>query len=80
MAIAGPLWALLMVADLFFGYANVAGRQIGGENFGDELAFYLTEISSGRAALVAAVEQQVRDLSRPAPAYRPAVAGEVLQP
>lgn len=33
-----------------------------------------------RAALVAAVEQQVRDLSRPAPAYRPAVAGEVLQP
>ncbi len=55
VAIAGPLWAMLMVADLFFGYANVAGRQIGGENFGDELAFYLTEISSGRAALVAAI-------------------------
>ena len=55
VAIAGPVWALLMVADLFFGYANVAGRQIGGANFGDELAFYLTEISSGRATLVAAI-------------------------
>lgn len=55
VAIAGPVWAMLMVADLFFGYANVAGRQIGGENFGDELAFYLTELSAGRAALVAAI-------------------------
>ena len=55
VAIAGPVWAMVQVADLFFGYANVAGRQIGGENFGDELAFYLTEISSGRASLVAAI-------------------------
>lgn len=55
VAVAGPVWAMLLVVDLFFGYANIAGRQIGGNNFGDELAFYLTEISSGRAALVAAI-------------------------
>lgn len=62
VSIAGPLWAVLLVVDLFFGYANVAGRQIGGANFGDELAFYLTEISSGRAALVAAILAAVLSL------------------
>ena len=64
VSIAGPLWAVLLVVDLFFGYANVAGRQIGGANFGDELAFYLTEISSGRAALVAAILAAVLSLDR----------------
>lgn len=55
VSIAGPVWALLLVVDLLFGYATVAGRPIGGANFGQELVFYLTEISSGRAALVAAI-------------------------
>lgn len=74
VAIAGPVWAMLQVADLFFGYANVAGRQIGGENFGDELAFYLTEISSGRAALVAAVLAALASIAAVAVAgYRTAV-------
>ncbi|WP_235019842.1 cytochrome c oxidase assembly protein [Ruania rhizosphaerae] len=53
--IAGPVWAACLVIDLVLGYATVAGRPIGGAGFGDELAFYLTEISTGRAALVAAV-------------------------
>src|SRR5690606_10460695 len=33
-----------------------------------------------RGALVGPVEEQVRHLPRPAPEFRPAVAGEVLQP
>ncbi|TDE99174.1 copper resistance protein CopD [Occultella glacieicola] len=52
---SGPAWALLLVVDMVVGYASVAGRPLGGAGFGDELAFYLTEISTGRAALVTAI-------------------------
>jgi cytochrome c oxidase assembly factor CtaG/putative copper export protein len=55
VAWSGPAWALLLVADMVLGYASVAGRPLGGAGFGDELAFYLTEISTGRAALVTAI-------------------------
>lgn len=54
-SIAGPVWALLAVLDIVLGYALVAGRPIGGEGFGDELGFYVSEISTGRAQLVTAV-------------------------
>jgi cytochrome c oxidase assembly factor CtaG/putative copper export protein len=54
-SVAGPVWALLAVLDIVLGYALVAGRPIGGEGFGDELGFYVTEISTGRAQLVTAV-------------------------
>ncbi|WP_420113846.1 cytochrome c oxidase assembly protein [Pseudactinotalea sp.] len=55
VSISGPVWALLAVVELVLGYALVAGRPIGGEGFGDELGFYVTEISTGRAQLVTAV-------------------------
>lgn len=55
VSVGGPAWGVLAVLDLVLGYALVAGRPIGGPGFGDELGFYLTEISSGRAQLVTAV-------------------------
>lgn len=55
VSISGPVWALLAVLEVVLGYALVAGRPIGGEGFGDELGFYVTEISTGRAQLVTAV-------------------------
>ncbi|SEE69067.1 cytochrome c oxidase assembly protein [Ruania alba] len=61
--VAGPVWAGALVLDLVFGYATVAGRSIGGEGFGDELVFYLTELSTGRAALVAAVLAAVASIA-----------------
>ncbi|UFU02823.1 bifunctional copper resistance protein CopD/cytochrome c oxidase assembly protein [Ruania suaedae] len=77
--IAGPVWASCMVIDLVLGYATVAGRPIGGAGFGDELAFYLTEISTGRAALVAAVLAVVASIACVAVAgYGSAVIAAVL--
>lgn len=55
VAWAGPIWAVVNVVDLLFRYAAAAGQPIGGAEFGGELAFYLTEISAGRTALVAAI-------------------------
>lgn len=55
VAWAGPIWAVVNVVDLLFQYAAAAGQPIGGAEFGGELAFYLTEISAGRTALVAAI-------------------------
>ncbi|MBZ2197139.1 cytochrome c oxidase assembly protein [Occultella gossypii] len=52
---AGPAWAVLLVVDLVLGYGSVAGRPLGGPGFGVELAYYVTEISTGRTALVTAV-------------------------
>lgn len=54
VAVAGPVWALLAVGDLVLGYAVVAARPLGGAGFGDELAFYVTQISTGRADLLTA--------------------------
>lgn len=54
VAVAGPVWALLAVLDLVLGYAVVAARALGGAGFGDELAFYVTEISTGRSDLLTA--------------------------
>ena len=78
VTIAGPVWAFLLVVDLLFGYATVAGRPIGGENFGQELTFYLTEISSGRAALVAAIIAAVVSIAMVmVSSYRSAVVAAV---
>ncbi|UFU06270.1 cytochrome c oxidase assembly protein [Ruania halotolerans] len=77
--VAGPVWAVAMVLDLIFGYATVAGRPIGGAGFGAELAFYLTEISTGRAALVAAVLAALASIACVAVAgYGTAVVAAVL--
>ena len=50
-----PAWALLNVADVLVRYARAAGRPLGGPGFEEELAYFLTEISPGRASLVATV-------------------------
>lgn len=55
VAVGGPVWALLTLLDLVLGYALVAGRPIGGPGFGDELGFYVTQISTGRAGLLTAI-------------------------
>lgn len=78
-SIAGPVWALLAVVDVVLGYALVAGRPIGGEGFGDELEFYITEISTGRAQLVTAVMAAALGIATVAVAgYRSALAALVL--
>ncbi len=55
VAAGGPAWAVLAAADLVLGYAVVAGRPLGGDGFGAELGYYVTEISAGRGALVTLV-------------------------
>lgn len=76
---AGPIWALLSVVDIVLGYALVAGRPVGGEGFGDELGFYVTEISTGRAALVTAVMAAVMATACAAVSgYRSALTALVL--
>ncbi|WP_240134086.1 cytochrome c oxidase assembly protein [Actinotalea caeni] len=79
VAVAGPVWALLSVLDLVLGYALVAGRPIGGAGFGNELGYYLGEISSGRAQLVSAVLAALVALACVAVAgHRSALAALVL--
>src|SRR5699024_1701183 len=78
VTIAGPASAFPPGGCLVFGYATVAGRPIGGENFGQELTFYLTEISSGRAALVAAIIAAVVSIAMVmVSSYRSAVVAAV---
>ncbi|WP_434081377.1 hypothetical protein [Sanguibacter sp. Z1732] len=55
LAWAAPVWAVLNLADVLLRYARAAGRPVGGAEFGQELAYYLTELSAGRASLVATV-------------------------
>lgn len=55
VTVAGPAWALLSLADLVLGYSTVAGRPLTDPSFGSELAYYVTELSTGRAALVVCV-------------------------
>lgn len=55
VAAAASLWTLVLVAELVFSYAAVAGRPIGAPGFGSELAYYLTELGSGKARLVTLV-------------------------
>ena len=79
VATAGPAWALMAVLDLVFGYALVAGRPIGGQGFGDELGFYVTQISTGRAQLLTAIGVAVLALATVAVGgYRSALATLVL--
>lgn len=52
---AAVTWTLASVAALVLGYADVAGRPLGGAGFGSELGFYLTEIDLGRMLLLATV-------------------------
>lgn len=55
LAWAAPVWAVLNLADVLLRYARAAGRAVGGAEFGQELAYYLTELSAGRASMVATV-------------------------
>jgi len=50
-----PAWAVLNVLDVLVRYARAAGRPVGGQGFEQELAYFLTEISAGRASLVATI-------------------------
>lgn len=78
-SVAAPAWALLAVVDLVVGYALVAGRPLGGVGFGDELGFYVTEISTGRSQLVTAVLAAVTALAVVAVSgYRSALVALVL--
>jgi putative copper resistance protein D len=48
---AGAVWTVLGVVRLVLTYANVAGRPIGGDGFGAELALFVTDITFGRVLL-----------------------------
>ncbi|WP_245528897.1 bifunctional copper resistance protein CopD/cytochrome c oxidase assembly protein [Beutenbergia cavernae] len=52
---AAVAWTLAAVVQLVFTYANTAGRPLGGENFGEELGYYVTQIEAGRSGLVGVV-------------------------
>ena len=79
VAWSGPAWAILLTADLVLGYASTAGRALGGAGFEEELWFYITELSSGRAALTAVVIAAVAALACVAVAgYGSAVLAGVL--
>ncbi|MFV0427696.1 MAG: cytochrome c oxidase assembly protein [Beutenbergiaceae bacterium] len=53
--VAALTWSLVAIVDVVVGYAVVAGRPLGGAGFGDELGFYLTQIGTGRSAVVGTV-------------------------
>jgi len=79
ISVSGPVWAVLALLEVVLGYALVAGRPVGGAGFGDELEFYVTEISTGRAQLVTAVMAATLGIATVAVSgYRSALAALVL--
>ncbi|WP_370517469.1 cytochrome c oxidase assembly protein [Pseudactinotalea sp. HY160] len=52
VAAAATVWTIALTAQLVFTYAAVSGRPIGEPGFGNELAYYLTELGAGKARLV----------------------------
>ena len=55
LAWSAPLWTVLNLVDVLVRYSRAAGRRLGGDGFGQELGYYLTEISAGRSSLLATV-------------------------
>ena len=54
-ASAAVAWTVASVAVLVLSYASAAGRRLGGSGFGDELAYYVSEVDAGRMLLLTAV-------------------------
>lgn len=52
---AALMWTVASVVVLVLTYADVAGRPVGGADFGTELGFFTTSIDLGRLLLIAAL-------------------------
>lgn len=55
LAWSAPAWTLVNLADVLMRYSLATGREVGGQGYGQELAYYLSELSAGRASLLSTV-------------------------
>ena len=54
-AVASVIWTIAVGIQLVLTYAQVSGRPLGGEKFGEELGIFLTQIEIGQAGLWALI-------------------------